>query len=265
MKAIKWVVAILAIIIAVVAIVAVVGLKNLDAIVKAVVEEVGTDVTGTRVSLASVDIGLKEGRAELQGFSIANPRGFSDARLLSVGKVAVDIDPLSVTKDVIVIDEITLSGINILAEQKDLTRTNIEALLNNIRERSASSASAQKPEGTQQQEEAAEVLLAVKKFVFEKSDIKLLSDEWGELTVPLPAITLQNLGSAQKGLTPEQLAQQAMEPVLAQVRRSVTAYLKEVAQEKAEEKAKEALQKKLDEKLSGSEKKTLENLKSLFN
>lgn len=264
MKSIKWIGAVLALLVAVVAVVVVVGLKNLDAIVKAVVEEVGTEVTGTQVTLSAAEIGIKEGRAELRGLGIANPEGFSDALLLSVGKVAVDIDPMSLTKDVIVIDEVILSEISFLAEQKELTKTNIEALLKNLESGSTGSGETEKVQDGSAQTESTDVLLAVRKFVFEKSEVKLVSDEWGDLTIPLPPISLQNLGTPENGLTPEQLAQRAMKPVLAQVKKNVAGQLKELAKDKVEEKAKQELQKQLDKNLSESEQEALKSLKGLF-
>ena len=118
MKVFKWLMAGVLIIALLVGVVVFVGLKNLDALVEAAVEQAGTQVTGSAVELDAATIQLAEGRAELKGFSIANPRGFSEAQLLDIDNIAVDIDPKSVTGDVLVIDEIAVSGMAILAEQK---------------------------------------------------------------------------------------------------------------------------------------------------
>lgn len=263
MKAFKWLLSLVVLVVAVVAIIAVIGLRNLDSVVIAAVEKAGSEVTGTDVSLSVAKISLKDGRAELQGLSIANPQGFSHAKLLDVGTIAVDIDPASLVEDVLVIDEMVLSGIHILAEQKELTKTNIEALMNNINKNTAGGG-----ESSASVDESAEsgetVQLAVKKFLFEKSTLKLSTEEWGDATLSLPPIELKNLGSSSNGLTPEQLAEQVTEPVLQQIKRHIGKELESLAKDKAEQKAREAVEKKLDEKLSGSEKEALNQLKGLF-
>ena len=51
-------------------------LSNLDSIVKAAVEKVGSDVTGTEVTLDNVEISLTSGKGSLLGFRMTNPSGF---------------------------------------------------------------------------------------------------------------------------------------------------------------------------------------------
>lgn len=264
MKVFKWLGILLVTVVVLVGIVVFIGLKNLNAIVEAAVEQVGTDVVGTTVALDSADVKLKDGRAALLGLTVANPAGFSNASFLSVGEVAVDIDPLSLTRDVIVIDEVVLSGIDLLAEQKDITKTNVQALLDQIDQGGS--------ESSEQPEESAEssdpVRLAVKKFTFEKSSLSLVTEDWGDTTLELPEINLANIGSAEQGLTPEELVEAVTEPVLQQIKDQVKDQLEDYAKDKAVEKAKEKLEEKLEEelgdKLSDSEQETLNKLKSLF-
>lgn len=255
MKAIKVLLGVIATAIIVVAVVTFIGLSNLDKIVKTAVEEVGPRVTGTSVKLADVNIKLSEGRAELLQLTVANPKGFTNANAISLGQIAVEIDPSSVTGDVIVINEILITKAELLAELKGLKDTNLQALLNNVK----SQPSDQKAQAATETSES-EVRLAVKKFTFSDSSIQLVSDQFGEKTLSLPAINLRNLGSPDKGLTPDELASAVMQPLLAAAKEAVQDYAENMAKDKAET----AVKKKLNEKLGEGGAEKLDQLKSLF-
>lgn len=257
MKILKWAGGLLLALVILAAIAFYVALSNINDIVKTAVNTVGTEVVGSEVKLHAADVKLQDGRAELQDLRIANPRGFSNSSFLSVGAVTVDIDPLSLTRDVIVIDEVRLSEIDLLVEQKALT-TNVQALLEQLSGDGAESGDASSESATQNQSDP--IKLAVKQFTFEQSTVELSTEKWGDTTIPLPQIKLANLGSAEQGLTPQQLAEAVTQPVLNQVQRQVKDQLKEMAKHEAKQK----LEEKLTEKLSDSEKEAFDALKSLF-
>ncbi|BFM05469.1 hypothetical protein [Halioxenophilus aromaticivorans] len=228
--------------------------KNLNGLVERAVEDFGSQVTETQVELGAADITLdmNQGRGELQNLTIANPKGFSNANLLTVGKVALAIEPKSVLKDVIVIDEITLSGVNILAEHTGVADTNLQALLNNIQSQAGTSS---EPEATEETG-GKEVLLAVKKIDFADNSMSLKSEKLGNYDLKIPSFTVTDLGSAENGLTPEQLAAAAIKPLLDRAKRQV----EEKVQDGIEDKAKEKLMEHLDD----DQKEKLEGLKSLL-
>lgn len=260
MKAVKILLGLVVAAIAIVAIVVVIGLQNIDQLVKRGVEKVGPQVVGTAVHLEDVKISLTEGRGELFGLTIANPKGFSKANAFSLGEIALDIDTASLTGDVIVINEILISKAHLLAEQKGLTENNLQTLMDNVKAKSAQGASGSKTESTSTESEGADVLLAVKKFTFKDSDMRILSDQWGEQTLKMPTISLANLGSADKGLTPDELATAVIKPLIAQAKKAAQKHLESMAKEKAAEKVNEELSKQLGE--DGAKK--LNELKSLF-
>lgn len=233
--------------------------KNINDIVKFAVEEGGTQATKTTVVLNSAEIDVGEGRGQLNVLSVANPAGFSANNIFSLDKIVVDVDPQSLTKDVLVIDEITIDGVKILGELKGLTETNITALLNNLDQGSGSDSSSDSSAG-----ESKDPLLAVKKLVFSNSELALSSDEFGSLDLSLPSFELSNLGNEQNGLTPQQLAKAAIKPLLARAQDAVEDELKEKVKDKAEEKIKSELKDRLQDKVSEEDLEKLEGLKSLF-
>ena len=251
MKTVKILLGLVAAALAVVVILAVVGLQNLDKIIKASVEEVGPTVTGTPVLLEEVKVSLSEGRGELRGLSVANPEGYSVASALSLGEIVLDIDTASLAGDVVVIDEVLIKGVKILAEHKGVKDTNLGALLERIKGEGSASTS------DDSSSTESDVRLAVKKFTFSDSELKLVSDQFDQQLIRIPSIHLSNIGDPDIGLTPEELAVAVTEPLLDQARRAVSERVQDVAEDKAKEKLKEKLGDKLDfEKV--------DKLKSLF-
>ncbi len=259
MKALKIVGGLVVVAVIVIAIVAVVTLQNIDSIVKGLVEDVGSDVVGTEVRLQEAKIGLTEGRAQLSQLTIANPAGFSNTSAFSLGDIAVTLDLKSLTGGgVIVIEEVMVRDAHLLAEQKNLTDINLQKLLNNVTGGKSGSSTPQ--EADTASEAGSDVRLAVEKFTLEGTQMRLLTEEWGERTVQLPAIKLNNIGSREQGLTPDQLAEAVMKPLLQQARAAAEKELKDLAQEKAKEKINEELEKNLSEE----DAEKVDQLKSLF-
>ena len=50
--------------------------SNLNEIVRTAIEEYGSEVLGTSVTVEDVSLSLTEGRGQITGFRIAEPRGF---------------------------------------------------------------------------------------------------------------------------------------------------------------------------------------------
>ena len=253
MKAVKIILGIVLVLALIIAIGVFVFLKNINGIVKTAVETVGPQVTLTDVGLNEANIELQKGRAELNGLFIANPQGFSAANAFEMDSVVIDIDPASVTKDVIVINEIRIDGAKLLAEQKGLKDTNIQALMDNL---SKSSSGAESSEA----ESSSDVRLMVEKLTFVNSTVDLKTEQLGDYQMPLPTIDVANIGDKQTGLTPDELATALLTPVLQQVKEQVSVEL----QGKAKEMAKEKLKEELDKKISPENQKKLEGLKGLL-
>lgn len=253
MKALKVIAGLLVVLLVVGGIAVYFGVKNLDGIVKTIVEQVGTNVIGTEVSLSDVNITLSEGRAELHGLSIANPDGFSDASALSLGEIALELDLGSIGKDVLVINEILINDIGLLAEQAG-SGINLQTLLNSLKSKQGSSQGEAQPA---EESGPSDFKLAVKQINFGGGNIALVSDQYGDRDLKLPPLALKDLGSASNGLTPDQLAQAALEPLLAQAKEAV----RDHAEAEARKQVEKAIEKKIKEKLDEGD---VDKLKSLF-
>ena len=105
--------------------------SNLDGIIKAAVEEVGTKATGATVSLADVELSLTNGSGALKGLRVGNPSGFNSDYAFDLGGVSVKVDPDTVTSDPVVITEIVIDGPKLIYELAG-TNSNIDAIQENV-------------------------------------------------------------------------------------------------------------------------------------
>ncbi len=268
MKVVKIILGLVAVLVIVVGGFLFFGLSQINTIVKEAIEIVGTDTLKTSVKVNAVDIELLEGKGSLKGFSIANPKGFSGNNIVSVGDIGLQIDIESIPKDVKVIKEVYIDAIALRAEQKNITDTNIQALIDNLE----SSSSGSTESSSSSSSESADVRLMIESFRIGDSSIALETEKFGGRTVKLPGYTQKNIGDKKNGLTPEQISQTIMDGLLARAKKAVKSELENLLKGELEAKAKEKLEEakqkatdKLQEKLGDKIKAgDVEKLKGLF-
>lgn len=230
--------------------------QNIDGIVKSLIEDIGSEVTGTTVTVAEVKISLTDGSGTIKGLTIANPPGFSAGNVFEIDQITLDIDPASLMGSVYTLDEILIDGSRILAE-KSATSSNIETLMDNL-ERASSEIEEQLgvSEESSSENESVDVRLIVSKFTFINSSASLKTNQFGEHSLSVPDIRLRNLGAEEGGLTPEELATEAVYALVSQVQQAIS----DKVQKLAESMAMDAL----ESKLSDEDKEKVSKLKSLF-
>ncbi len=236
---------------------------NKNSLIRELIIRTGTDVLQTPVSLEKVDIKLTEGSGELNVFAVANYEGYAAPNLIVVETVKLDLDPTSVVGDVIVIEELEISGISIVAEQKG-TSTNLQSLLKSL-------SSGESSETTQDESESEDIKLAVEKLRFVNNSLSLATEDYGTHTLSLPEIVQTDIGSRERGLTPEQLAAEIVKPLIAKAKQQVEKGIKDLAKAKLEEKYGEQIEKeknklkeKLQDTLGEDAEEKLKGLKDLF-
>lgn len=106
--------------------------SSIDGIVKTVIERVGTQVTGVKVSVGSVAIRLSEGKAAIKGLSVANPPGFSANPAIKFGEISVTLDTASLNRNPIVISEILVAAPAVALEASPVSGSNLDVLRRNI-------------------------------------------------------------------------------------------------------------------------------------
>jgi hypothetical protein len=212
------------------------GLGRLDGEVAALVERYGSAVTGTDVEVAGVDLALTNGRADLAGITIANPAGYETDYAVRVGHASVVLDVGSLAGDVPVIDELTLDGALINAEQREKASN-----LTDIQRHATASSGDSPPSSTPGK-------IVVKRFRLSDARVLLTSEYLSEPEeLPLRDVVVDDIGTAAGGATYSEAAEAMLTPVLAAARSAAAERLKSVAADAASEAVREELDEETDE------------------
>lgn len=207
-------------------------LENLDALVKQAIEQVGSNVTEADVKVREVKVALQAGTAALSGLTVANPAGFSDGNLFSIAAIKVAIDVASLTSSVYDINEISVSGTQVLVEQRG-SQTNVQTLLDGMPKSEAFEGAAAS--------HSADVELAIKRVKFADGGLELRSDTLGNHNLSLPGFNLKSIGSATDGKTPDQVCAEIAAQLTSLVARAAKAAIADVAKQRAKAKPREKL------------------------
>ena len=173
--------------------------SNLDAIVKKAITRVGPEMTGVSVDVDKVGISLADGRGEIGGLVIGNPRGYEGPHAFKLGSIVLALDKASDAADVVVIKELTIDGPDIVYD-KGTDGSNVEAIQRNIDEYG-------KTHGGQEKE-ADKGDAAAKRFIIESLQISngKIRLTGRDKVMDLPPIQLRNVGKSQGGMTGAEIA-----------------------------------------------------------
>lgn len=200
-------------IVVVVVIVAVVLYSSLDSLIEAAVEGIGSDVTQTTVSLKAAKVSPASGAGALTGLEVGNPKGFETDSAFRLGEVSVKLDVGSLTKDVIVIDEVVIAAPEVTYELGP-EGSNIDAIKRNVDSYVESIAGASSGGGTSGGADEGPKLIIRNLYVRDgvvKVSATALAGK--TLSAPLPDLHLTDIGKDKGGATPGE----AVEKVLASV------------------------------------------------
>ena len=172
---------------------------NLNSIVAGIIEDTGSDVLKTDVSVSGVAIDLKAGNAGIGGLTIANPDGYSRANLFEMDGIEVDLDLGSLGKDVLVIKTIRIQDPRIVFEGDADGGSNMQTLMDNIESDSS---------GGDTSAGGESLKMIIDRFELSGAHVKATSEaKPGETTeINLPAIKMSGIGQAQGGVTADVVA-----------------------------------------------------------
>lgn len=173
---------------------------NLDSIVAGVIEDVGTDVLQSKVTVSDVSIELSEGKAGVGEITIANPAGYSSANIFTMEGIQVDIDLQSLGSDVLVIESIRIQNPQIVLEDDGAGGSNMQTLLDNIESASAGAVG----DNTTR--------MIIKQFVFSGGQVRVTTvlKRGKTLELKLPPIKISDIGQAEGGVTADVVMEQVV-------------------------------------------------------
>ena len=192
---------------------------SLNTLVKKGVETAGPQLTKSEVKLASARLSPFSGSGQLSGLVIGNPEGFKTPTAIKVGELKVVVDIASFNSDVIIIKSLRLQNPEITYDGGLTGDNNISKLLDNVKAATGGSSQA----GTTTTGASAGKKFIVQDVIIEgaKLNAHLSGVVNKEITLPLPPIHLQNLGSRGNGLLIGEVVQQIITPLLANITESM--------------------------------------------
>lgn len=177
--------------------------RNLDGLVAGIIEREGSEATRTDVEVGSVSIDLQAGSAAIALLAVANPDGFSDQPAIALRDFAIQLDPLAVTSDPLVIERVRVDGAELLVEQAG-ARNNLETILASVQR--LASGDNTKDDGRK---------LIIERFELTDARAALLVPQLDERReVQMPEVVLTDIGRATNGATAASVAKQLLTPII---------------------------------------------------
>ena len=175
--------------------------NKINQLVHDTIEKTGTEMMGVPVLVDSVNISLSSGAGELNGFTIANPQGYTDPYAFSMDQIRFNLDVGSISGSPKRIQEFILDTPAVTIQVLDDDRVNLEEIARNMQEKMAAAAPAEQPADTKAPaaeagEDPAATLLAID--ILRVTGVKLTLRhrklEEGVKELILPDIEMKNVG-----------------------------------------------------------------------
>ncbi len=188
----------------------------LDKAIKSGVETLGPKLTKVDVKLDSVSLSLLSGSGAIKGLVVGNPQGFKSPSAIQVGTASLSLEPRTLLSDKIVVRSINVQGPEITFET-DLRNNNLKKILANVQEAAGGGVKepAKSQEPSQPKEAKPAKKLQVDEFVITggKLHVAVTGLVGQSVTLALPDIRLQALGTGPEGITAGELARKVLEAV----------------------------------------------------
>jgi hypothetical protein len=180
--------------------------SNLDSIVKEAIETLGPEMTGVSVKVDKVSLALTEGRGEITGVVVGNPKSYK-GHAFKLGSIVLAMDPATVTKEVIVIRELTIEAPDMVYE-KGPGGSNVEVIQRNVDEYVRShfgGAQPAKDKGKKEEAGPAQRFI-VEKLQIRNGKVRIAGVAGKDAAVALPPVSLRDVGKSRGGVTGGEIA-----------------------------------------------------------
>ena len=176
---------------------------NIDHLVKTAIEKYGSQATQTAVRVDKVNIHLTKGTGSVSGLAVANPPGFAQPNIFSLGEINVGIDIKSLNQQPYVINDITIRQPQVFVDMNNDKKINLNELKKNIQPGA--------PKEKAPSQTGKEPRLIIHHILFTNGTINAtiapLNNK--EYTLKLPTLNMDNLGGT-NGATPTELSREIL-------------------------------------------------------
>ena len=228
----------------------------LDGAVKRGVETVGPKLTQVDVKLDGVHISILSGSGKIKGLVAGNPGPYKTPHSISVGSISLALKPTSLLADKLIIQSINVEAPEITFEG-GLSGNNLSKILANLNE---STGGTNVANATPKEQKKANKKLEVDDFTITGAKLTAnITDLGGKtVTIPLPTIHLQNLGTGPDGITAAELTKEIISAIEKESLKAVTSDTANLS------KAAETLTKGLGKNSSGTVSNLTHGIGNLF-
>lgn len=155
---------------------------------------------GVPATLDNASLSLFRGKAALEGLHIGNPPGFNTPGLLDLASVSVRLDNASLLTDTIVIREIAIQGL-VVTYEKGLRDSNLGALIESLSDDEKDTPKDKETEKPGDEKPAKKVIIEKLTITGSRMNFSITGAMGQSIPLPLPPITLTDLGKEKDGLT----------------------------------------------------------------
>lgn len=202
-------------ILAIIALLVIVGFvlySHLGGAVKSIIETAGTQALGTPVHVGSVGVSLATRTASINGISVDNPPGFN-GKFLETKSVSATLG--SVDKKTVTIKEVVVDGLNLTYDYKP-GGTNFEAIEKHLKSAPAAAPAATPAENARVDKDARNGGYSVIIHQLRVTNAKVIASVGGvQRSISVPELVVNDIGSNDHPATPEEVARELMQHVIA--------------------------------------------------
>jgi len=190
--------------------------SNLDAIVKEAIQTYGSEAIKTEVRVDTVKLELEQGKAMIGGLTVANPAGFTDPFIFSLGEISTKVDINSLNQNPIIIDQILIKAPAVAYEINKQGVANADVLKKNVGGGGGKSETSASSSG------GDELKMIIRKIVIEGTSAKVrIAALDKEQSVNMPKIIMTDVGKKSGGATALEVAKQISDKMLGNLKGSV--------------------------------------------
>jgi hypothetical protein len=174
-------------------------------------------VTQTGLDIESLHLSPLTGSGTAKGFVLGNPEGFSSDFSIAFGSAHIDVDPMSVMGERILIEQIHIYQPKFNYERK-LTTSNIKEILKNVQAASGHSEEGEEvPETAPEEVPESGIRIEIKELIIDEAQVSFSMAGANTVPLPMPKIVLRDIGTKEGGIAPDEMAFEVMSVVLGQV------------------------------------------------
>lgn len=183
--------------------------SSLDSLAQAAIEKYGPEITQVPVQVSRVKLAPADGKGAVQGLRVGNPSGFKTENSFKAAEISMKIDPASLTKDVIVINEVVIQSPEVTYESGN-TGNNLETIRSNI-ERYIAGLSAGKRDDAGPGKK-----LIIENLYIRNGRLKVVTalTVGKPVSLPIPTLHLRDIGRKSNGATAGEVTRQVWDALV---------------------------------------------------